>query len=68
MPLLRILIIHREVNIGVSLAELSAILGHKDEDLPLQSAAFCRVRAEQPITGGQAEEIQDRKSIHEARH
>lgn len=49
------------------LAKLPAILRHKDEDIPLQSAAFCRVRSEQPITCRQAEELQDRKSIHGAK-
>ncbi len=68
MPLLLILQIHRAANISRSLAELSAILRHKDEDIPPQSAAFCGVRSEQPITGRQAEEIQDRKSIQGAGH
>lgn len=67
MPLLLTLPIHRAANISRSLAELSAILRHKDEDIAPQSAAFCGVRSEQPITGRQAEEIKDRKSIRGAR-
>lgn len=51
---------------GNSLAEFSSILRHKDEDIQLQSATFYWVRPEQPITCRQAEELQNRKSIHGA--
>lgn len=68
MPMLLNLQMHPKANVSRSLAEPSVIPRHKNEDIPLPSAAFCRVECEQPITDRQIEEIPDRKSIHGVGH